>query len=125
MNKEIAKIWCNTLRSGKYEQGRRLLHNKAQNTFCCLGVLCDLAVKAGVKVNVEVNVEEDSRTEFVTYDSAYNTLPKSVQKWAGLCNEAGRPKNDERLIALWELNDLEKRSFDEIANYIEEHVEEL
>lgn len=45
MNKKIKEDWVKALRSGKYKQGKGELHNKEDNTFCCLGVLCDLYIK--------------------------------------------------------------------------------
>lgn len=33
--------WIAALRSGKYKQGRAALRN-ADDTYCCMGVLCDL-----------------------------------------------------------------------------------
>ena len=41
MNAEIKARWLEALRSGKYQQGRYVLRT-ADNTYCCLGVLCDL-----------------------------------------------------------------------------------
>ena len=41
-----AKKWVRALRSGKYKQGREWL--RAGDTFCCLGVACELAIKAKV-----------------------------------------------------------------------------
>lgn len=42
---EVFDIWLTALRSGKYQQTQHRL--KRDNSFCCLGVLCDLAVKDG------------------------------------------------------------------------------
>jgi hypothetical protein len=46
MNQEIKAEWVKALRSGEYEQTRGYLRH--DDGYCCLGVLCDLAVKAGV-----------------------------------------------------------------------------
>ena len=43
MNKALKKKWVNALRSGEYKQGRVALYNKGYDSFCCLGVLCDVA----------------------------------------------------------------------------------
>lgn len=49
LRKKIKRKWLKALRSGEYQQGmRRLASVNGQTTYCCLGVLCDLAVKAGV-----------------------------------------------------------------------------
>lgn len=42
------KKWIAALRSGKYKQGRGILYNKKNNTFCCLGVA---AIVCGVKLD--------------------------------------------------------------------------
>ena len=52
MKPEIQAEWVAALRSGEYKQGTGVLRSEA-NEFCCLGVLCDLAVKAGVAVEVQ------------------------------------------------------------------------
>jgi hypothetical protein len=41
----VIKLWLAALRSGEYSQGRK--HLKEGGSFCCLGVLCDLASKRG------------------------------------------------------------------------------
>jgi hypothetical protein len=39
MPKEFGDKWLAALRSGKYKQGRDLLHNLTTDGYCCLGVL--------------------------------------------------------------------------------------
>jgi len=43
---EIKAQWVAALRSGEYVKGRN--HLQKDGKFCCLGVLCELAVKAGI-----------------------------------------------------------------------------
>lgn len=40
MNQEIKAKWLEALRSGKYQQTRKVLRDS--NGYCCLGVLCDV-----------------------------------------------------------------------------------
>jgi|SRR6185436_2774286 len=40
MEAQLKEKWVEALRSGKYEQGKRAL--RKGNSFCCLGVLCDV-----------------------------------------------------------------------------------
>jgi len=47
MDPGIRAAWVAALRSGEYQQGKANLR-AADNTYCCLGVLCELAVQAGV-----------------------------------------------------------------------------
>lgn len=45
MNSEIKTKWIETLLSGKYKQGTGALRKADEgrgDTFCCLGVLCDI-----------------------------------------------------------------------------------
>lgn len=44
---EVVKRWVAALRSGEYKQHQKALRSHAKNSFCCLGVLCDLAAKDG------------------------------------------------------------------------------
>src|SRR3954466_4218538 len=54
---EVKEKWVAALRSGEYKQGRSYLHSQnpdGEDRFCCLGVLCELAVQEGrVAVNQE------------------------------------------------------------------------
>lgn len=84
MNKEVRAKWISALRSGKYEQGYHYLN--AYDKFCCLGVLCEIAVEEGVTIKVNgpygqgntVNAYKDGTG---LRDGA---LGDNVCKWAGL-----------------------------------------
>ena len=92
MNPEIKADWLTALRSGEYKQGKGFLKNEDGETarYCCLGVLCELAVKAGV-----IEESEKDEDEFVhsfsssppnggglSHSSSY--LPRGVAEWAGI-----------------------------------------
>jgi hypothetical protein len=89
MKTEVKELWLAALRSGDYEQTTGALHRRAGRCsdtgdyappgYCCLGVLCDLAVKAGV--DVDVRSHPDGYTFF---DNSSGALPMAVKKWAGL-----------------------------------------
>lgn len=49
MKKEIADKWVAALRSGNYKQTTGML-NRNNESFCCLGVLCEIAIKDGVEL---------------------------------------------------------------------------
>jgi hypothetical protein len=78
MDPKIKAQWVAALRSGEYKQGGGQLHNSIAGEFCCLGVLCDLAVKAEVDVRVQPGA---FGTE---YDGQTGSLPAAVQEWARL-----------------------------------------
>ena len=82
---ENAKAWVEALRSGKYKQTRRRLHDN--DGYCCLGVGCEIAVEAGVIQPPK----ERRRGEWVLYlyDDNHVTLPKAVQDWLGLSTQTG------------------------------------
>lgn len=89
MNPEIKAQWVAALRSGEYEQAKGVLSIQQpvidpKWRHCCLGVLCDLAVKAGLPLTV---TEDDSLTNAAlerSYDGQTAALPHSVMEWAGL-----------------------------------------
>lgn len=111
MRADVKAQWTAALRSGEYRQGSGTLHNHANNSFCCLGVLCALAVKAGVTTRSEkpdVHGYSYGPGEEVTY------LPHVVMEWAGL--DSFTPKADGKELAI--LNDSGK-TFAEIADIID------
>ena len=129
---EIKAEWIRRLRSGQYNQGKGALRRKRRtqekDEYCCLGVLCEIAVEAGVvqrflkrelipgaeKFAYGLS-EEDQRTAF---------LPLEVQIWAGLngTNPAIRRTSPRyphiRARFLSDLND-QGTSFAEIADLID------
>ncbi len=99
MNKRYKKIWVDSLRSGKYKQGKGRL--KAGNTYCCLGVLCDA-----------LGIEADEQDKFA--GEAY-ALPISVAETVGLT------QLPYIMLGLDNLNDA-GMPFNEIADLIEEQL---
>jgi len=116
MKKSIAKKWVKALRSGAYQQGTSQLVDENDN-FCCLGVLCNLAVDEGIGEWVRGSGGWVFKTEGDVDDQV---LPLEVRLWAGMSSTAGEIKDD----CLTELNDTGK-SFKEIASIIEKNVEKL
>lgn len=43
---EVREAWADALESGGYVQGKGVLRDATDNSFCCLGVLTDLYIKA-------------------------------------------------------------------------------
>ena len=129
MNQEIKAQWVEALYSDDYEQGQEYLTKRQGDTFtfCCLGVLCDLAVKAGVDVTVKEHKE--AGFDYVVYNSKSGTLPRSVMEWAGLTESSPAVNYEGGQIALTDLNDgtedgdgnvdLPPQPFSEIAACIE------
>lgn len=91
MKREIARRWVEALRSGEYAQTKGKLqrvvpgdHGEPEG-FCCLGVLCELAVAD--------RVIPEARQESATGGAEYGRslvdeiLPIEVQEWAGLSSQ--------------------------------------
>lgn len=114
MNPEIKHQWTDALRSGKYRQGRNTLYDFDDDTYCCLGVLCDLAEKAGA---VKRHVSEYGR---VTWDGESVWLPLRVREWAGLTDsDPYVPLGGSEGYTLSDANDAREYSFGRIADIID------
>ena len=109
---ENAKAWVKALRSGDYQQTRHAL--RRDNGFCCLGVACDLAVKAGLPVELRESCG------MVTYNGEKSGLPPIVRAWLGLSEVDGYMEGFAcGCYSLAYMND-HGGSFTEIADAIEE-----
>lgn len=126
MNPEVRQKWVEALRSGDYEQTVGYLHigkpdsNHEPAGYCCLGVLCELAVKSGVKIDVyEKSTAEGS---IFSYSGHSQDLPVEVKTWAGLDDAMPyvQVESDGYLdnLSLADENDT-GRTFGEIADLIE------
>lgn len=100
MNKEIQDRWVAALRSGEYKQGKYRLQ-RDDDTYCCLGVLCDLAVKDGV---------------VAAFDGRRELPPTTLSAWAG---SSGWWRSGG--VSLPSLNDGLGWTFDQIADHIEKY----
>jgi hypothetical protein len=108
VKKEIAARWVAALRSGEYKQTRGKL--RRTDSFCCLGVLCDVYRKdvGGSWVDREAHAYF-AATDF---DASPFCAPLSVERWAGL-TDADTSKYADTM------NDENRESFAEIADAIE------
>ena len=73
MHEHIKKLWVDALRSGNYQQGLGQL--RCGDTYCCLGVLCDLHDRD------QGGPGWDDKDQ--TYLRCDALLPGEVAKWAG------------------------------------------
>lgn len=124
MKKEIADKWVAALRSGEYTQGRQFLHNRKENSYCCLGVLCKIAQNDKVKLNEKS--ERVTQYHFTSFDGYEDFLPSKVQKYAEMRTSDGFIQDLD--FSLADMNDGNRRdpcTFDEIADFIEENWERL
>lgn len=75
MKLSIAKKWIAALRSGNYKQAKETL--RRGNSFCCLGVLCNLHAQEHPEIAAEQRYA-------AKYMGRGNFLPEAVAVWAGL-----------------------------------------
>jgi len=139
VNQEIKERWLAALLSGEYKQTDGYLNVQAEKPdadnptnnngdgFCCLGVLCELAVADGV-----IQKQRNNQNDFFEYgdperqDWDYSILPETVKEWAGLrdtnpfINDIpdGEDADGDFWVPISEPND-NGLSFAEIAKFIE------
>jgi hypothetical protein len=122
----VRRLWTAALRSGRFAQGRDKLvsvdDEAGVTRHCCLGVLCVLAVEAGVEVTTALRYVV-GRRGFRAFDGEENALPVAVQRWAGLTgSDAADPRvrhgEHGQVAALSYLND-RGVDFDAIADVID------
>ncbi len=113
MKKKLKKKWVKALRSGEFEQTTGRLHRPTPlggDSFCCLGVLCEVS-----------NAKVDDHP--VTGERYYLSSDNS-EAFTGLTEEMLTKWKipAEQQNTLIDLNDSKKKSFAEIADYIEENL---
>lgn len=104
------QLWLSALRSGEYLQGRGQL--QVDDLFCCLGVACKVAEKAGVSTLQHNGILHGNSLDY----------QPAVIEWLGLKNPF-RDITDFYLHALTILNDEKMLTFPQIADHIEKHAD--
>jgi len=98
---KLKQDWLDALRSDDYKQGKGSL--KSYGRYCCLGVL---AVVAGLPFKASENCQRniDDGTKWGSYDP----LEKLITK--------------HHVNELWHMNDIEDKTFNQIADWIEKNI---
>lgn len=115
MDQQVKQRWLNALRGGDYKQGRYTLRRPgntvSEDTYCCLGVLCDV-----VDSSRWISQSWDGEPSPFAYGHSGNShsLDDEAMTIAGV--------NDDDVEILMNLNDFQLRSFGEIANYVEANL---
>lgn len=119
MKVEIAQKWVAALRSGEFQQGQYVL--RSGDSFCCLGVLCELHRReaGGEWVDDDGGAPIDRASLYLGFDTG---LPREVMDWAGVHSANGAFFGDARTLAI--IND-NGGAFFEIADLIEEKMDGL
>lgn len=129
---EIKARWLERLRSGTIQQGTSYL--RSGDAMCCLGVLCELAVEAGM-CRKDTIIDPNGPVLYLDNDGnvSAQTLPLGVREWAGLPSVQGfevpEARDDDRMFGhrlrgippLSAVNDA-GFTFAEIADLIEKYV---
>lgn len=140
MRQDVKEKWVAALRSGEYEQtkgylGRTVTKDDGTQVmgYCCLGVLCQVAVAEGV-IEAPYEAEEGHCVTLVYAGYEEVELPYMVRDWAGLDRvdpEVRTPEGAGDLTSfmgtgqpnrttLASLNDADGFTFAQIADVIEE-----
>lgn len=117
INKDRIQSLVDALRSGRYKQGRQALRPD-EDTYCCLGVACELYRQEGCQGAWKKNHCSDGYAFFASdeqNDWSPGSLPLSVQEWYGFM--LSNPSVDSNTVA--EMND-QGEGFPAIADAIEE-----
>lgn len=134
MHQHVKDLWTARLRLEPDKQGRGTLHDP-DGKLCCLGVLCVLAVEAGVPVSIDVVDENgyagntfigsDINKGVVAYDGCTLIPPRSVLEWAGLtegnlgADLRVQPSHETGKRTLTYVNDSMQYTFPQIADLID------
>lgn len=109
MTKEDKAKWLDALRSGKFNQGNSQLSSEVHDEHCCLGVaniVCGLGIDSTKGLlyfgSQELEFDIGSKDNMICFLPAYDGNDVQ-QRFTGL-------------------NDYEKKSFSEIADYIEKNI---
>lgn len=125
MKQDIAKVWVEELRSGKYKQGGDFLCK--DDHYCCLGVLCEIYNREVIPTDFKtVKHSVDKEADIVYYGHSSDVLPYNVQEWAGMVSDIGSyyDHTTSWQYSLSELND-GGHSFNELADIIEHEYDQL
>lgn len=121
MNAELKTSWLEALRSGNYKQCTGKLCNviSTNKSYCCLGVLLDVAKSKGFDMDITDAPHDypgDNYCMRFTYkqNSSDGELPNSFREEVGISNV-----HEQQLI---DMNDDDRSSFTEIADYIEKEL---
>lgn len=115
MDKQLRDKWVAALRSGEYKQTTGSLRDTDENNqhlYCCLGVLCDVIDPTKWTVSGHYIFENGTKKG--------GSLSAEVSCKLGLSALVVEGATIEDTLV--EMNDTDRKSFDEIADFIEREV---
>lgn len=125
VNKERMRSWIDALRSGEFEQGQAYLrcHDPDGMTrYCCVGVLCEVAIRQGVPLEIQ---EDTSGPRVTWFDETSQFMPIAVAEWLGIDpDDFGELQYcplcvDGEHMSPYEANDSRQLTFEQIADGLE------
>ena len=144
MNKENVKKWIAALRSGEFKQGKKRLRNldtMGNKTYCCLGVLCEIAdieiwegavlppvaVADWLGLPIQARYADGlgrSNVATLTFEATESEREVIMDKCGDdvLSLDATVAPREEAYLAA--LND-KGATFEQIADFIEDHIDSL
>ncbi len=99
MDEELFNKWLKALRSGEYEKGTGWL--KTKNKYCCVGVLSEIA---------GLEKEWTAAVQAFSFEGEHVQAHPTLQSKFPQIN----------WLDLYSLNDTNEKTFEEIADYLEE-----
>ena len=90
LNPEDKRKWVEALRSGRFVQGQHVLHNAANDTYCCLGVAREVC-----------SLSSSSHTMLRDVYSEYIFLSKKTQDFLSRQNDSVEAPWNFAQIADW------------------------
>lgn len=143
MRGEVLDELITRLRSGEYKQGMSALRLRGVNgypdTYCCLGVLCEMAVENGVATRSPADPDDSTywygHGENGDINNIY--LPDGVVDWAGIVSDIEKEQGlgeyyyeqkgtfgENKFDSLAVMND-DGKTFIQIADWMEANVERV
>lgn len=118
-NPDVLEKWIAALRSGDYKQGTGYLALKEgdDTKYCCLGVLCELAVKEGI-IPPGLQIEDRPKVYADTDGEGVYYPPNAVTRWATTLFDGWYSPIDVR-DTLDNMNDTYGFTFEQIADALE------
>ena len=117
----LKEKWIQALKSGNYKQGTGNLYNIRDNSYCCLGVLgslCNISNTDLIHRSFIRNNYGDSQYDHSCPKDSDKLYPSAFKKdFTDLSKE-------NLAFILSNMNDIEKKSFKEISDYIEKEIPE-
>jgi hypothetical protein len=92
---ELQAQWLKALKSGQYAQGRGIMRNH-DDTYCCLGVFCELAGWKATKAPLESGYRFTNPEEEVPTQYAMEFLPYPLERLGMFRTDIGRFANRVR-----------------------------